>query len=95
MDGLGDAGDLIEVAEIAPAAPRLMRRGVVHVQDLLDYIVNLVEQIDANFPLVLGRPGAPIGQSNPAIFRSVRALKSRIRLPTITINSRFDTILTR
>ena len=40
-------------------------------------------------------PGAPIGQSNPAIFRSVRALKSRIRLPTITINSRCDTILTR
>ena len=40
-------------------------------------------------------PGAPIGQSNPAIFSSVRALKSRIRLPTISINSRFDTILTR
>ena len=40
-------------------------------------------------------PAAPIGQSNPAIFSSVRALKSRIRLPTISINSRVDTILTR
>jgi hypothetical protein len=40
-------------------------------------------------------PGASIGQNNPAIFRNVRALKSRIRLPTITINSQVDTILPR
>ena len=38
---------------------------------------------------------APIGQSNPAILTSIRALKARIRLPTISISNRFDTILTR
>ena len=43
----------------------------------------------------VGTSRAPIGQSNPAILTSVRALKARIRLPTISISNRVDTILTR